>query len=350
MQTEPSFTQPQPQARPTLTPATPVVSAKFEKYRCPPIDPAGYDWLAARVGRCHLNQRLGIEHDFEARVFGQGRTLFHIENWYSAHAFIRLGLKLVGLHDKGRRNARCIEVRRNDFTLPNLPAALDGYTLLQISDLHLDMGPGIPEALIDALKAVEGAYDLCVITGDLRAKTFGPYEAALAGMAKVFPHIGSPVFGILGNHDTIRMAPALEHLGLRMLLNESVPLERDGAAIYLAGIDDPHYYSADNLEKATDGIPGDAVSIMLAHSPEIYRHAAYADFDVMLSGHTHGGQICLPGRIPLMLNAKAPRDFCIGYWRYNGLQGYTSAGSGVSIVDVRLNCPPEITLHRLQRG
>lgn len=347
------------QPNPSLThfPESPAAAAapgsprgKFQQYRCPPIDAAGYDRLAKRVGRCHLNQRLGIEHDFEARIFGQGRTFFHIENWYSAHALIRLGLRLTGLHECGRRNARRIEARHNEFASERLPAAFDGYTLLHLTDLHLDMGPGIPEALIEAVRSVAGGYDACVITGDLRAKTFGPYDKALSAMAKVRPCIEGPVFGVLGNHDTIRMVPALEDMGIRMLLNEAAILERGGGAIYLAGIDDPHYYRADNIEKATDGIPDEALSILLSHSPEMYRHAAYANFDVMLSGHTHGGQICLPGRIPLMLNAKAPRDFCKGYWRYNSLQGYTSAGSGVSIVDVRLNCPPEITLHRLRRA
>lgn len=321
----------------------------LQHYRCPPMNPALYARLEQRVGRCHLNQRLGIEHDFETRVFGQGRTLFHIENWYSVHGLMRHVLRLFGLHERGRSNARRVEIRRNDFVLPRLPAAFDGYTVLHISDLHLDMAADIPDALIEAVRSVDG-YGLCVLTGDLRAKTFGPYEAAVNAMARVLPFIESPVYGILGNHDTIRMAPGLEDLGIRLLLNESVALERNGAVIYLAGIDDPHYYRADNLEKASDGIPDPAVSILLSHSPEMYRHAAYANFDIMLSGHTHGGQICLPGRIPLMLNAKAPRGFCNGSWRYHDLQGYTSAGSGVSIVDVRLNCPPEITLHRLRRA
>jgi predicted MPP superfamily phosphohydrolase len=102
-----------------------------------------------------------------------------------------------------------------------------------------------------------------------------------------------------------------------------------------------------NLEKAADGVPEDAVSILLAHSPEIYRHAAHADFDVMLCGHTHAGQICLPGGIPLMCNASCPRALCAGAWSHHGLAGYTSAGSGACVVDVRINCPPEITLHHL---
>ena len=76
-------------------------------------------------------------------------------------------------------------------------------------------------------------------------------------------------------------------------------LERDGEAIYLAGVDDAHYFRADNMERAADAIPEEAISILLSHSPEIYKSALHAAFDVMLSGHTHGGQICLPGGWPL---------------------------------------------------
>ena len=141
--------------------------------------------------------------------------------------------------------------------------------------------------------------------------------------------------------------PALESMDIRMLLNEQVVIRRGGQSIHLAGIDDPHYYRADNLEKAAGDIPEDGVSILLTHSPEIYRHAACAEFDLLLCGHTHGGQICLPGGLPVMCNARCPRAFCRGAWRYGELQGYTSAGSGSCVVDVRLNCPPEVTLHRL---
>jgi hypothetical protein len=82
----------------------------------------------------------------------------------------------------------------------------------------------------------------------------------------------------------------------------------------------------------------------------VYRHAAHADYDLMLCGHTHGGQICLPGGVPLLTDADSPRSIARGAWRYHGMIGYTSVGAGTSIVDVRLNCPPEITLHRLRRA
>jgi predicted MPP superfamily phosphohydrolase len=257
-------------------------------------------------------------------------------------------LRLLGLHQRGRRNARLIEIRHNDLILRNLPKAFDGFTLLHLSDLHLDIAEDIPDVLIEALQRT-GRYDICVLTGDLRAKTFGPYQAALESMAKIRPFLDGPIYAVLGNHDTIRMVQGLEESGIRVLLNESVRLEMEnGEAIYLAGIDDPHYYRADNLEKATDQIPENATSILLSHSPEMYRHAAYANFDIMLSGHTHGGQICLPGGIPILLNARTPRTFGKGAWHYHSLQGYTSVGSGTSIVDVRLNCPAEITLHQLR--
>jgi predicted MPP superfamily phosphohydrolase len=89
---------------------------------------------------------------------------------------------------------------------------------------------------------------------------------------------------------------------------------------------------------------------LLSHTPETYRHAAYADFNLMLCGHTHGGQICLPGGVPVITDADVPRALARGAWRYQNLVGYTSAGAGSCIVDVRINCPPEITLHRLRRA
>lgn len=324
-----------------------MFTSKNQGLRCPPIQPEDYQWLERKVGRCHLNQRLGIEHDSEARVFGQGRTFFHIENWYSIHGLIRLVLRLLCLHERGKRNARMLDIRQNEITIERLPREFDQYTLLHLTDMHLDMAPDLPDVLISALSRV-GHYDICVLTGDFRARTYGPYEAALEAMKKVRPSLKGPVYAVLGNHDTIRMAPGLEAMDIRLLLNESIALERGGQSVYLAGIDDPHFYRADNIEKATDRVPRQAVSILLSHSPEMYRHAAYADFDLMLSGHTHGGQISLPGRFPLMLNAHAPRRICSGPWRYRSLQGYTSVGSGVSIVDVRFNCPAEITLHRLR--
>ena len=171
----------------------------------------------------------------------------------------------------------------------------------------------------------------------------------MAGLQRLCAQIDRDIYAILGNHDTLLLIEPMEAMGIRVLLNESIALDRGGSLVYLAGTDDPHYFATDNLEKAYDGIPDDAVSLLLTHSPEIYRHAAYVGFDVMLCGHTHGGQICLPGSIPLTLNSSAPRFTGSGAWTFDLMQGYTSRGTGSSVAPVRFNCPPEITLHTLTR-
>lgn len=304
--------------------------------------------LEQRIGHIHLRQRLGLESDYEASILHRGINFFHLENWYSVHSFIRNSLRLVGLHGVGRRNALDIQVRHNTVILDRLPAAFDGFTLLHVSDLHLDMNDQITDAIITRVRGLE--YDVCVLTGDYRYKTFGRYDKVLAEMARLRSALHGEVYGVLGNHDTIRMVPGVEALGFRMLLNESIAIGRAGIAIHLAGIDDAHYYQVDNLQKAASGIPAGAVSILLSHTPEAYKQAAHAGFDLMLSGHTHGGQICLPGGIPILTDADCPRRFAKGAWRYHQLAGYTSVGAGSSIVDVRLNCRPEITLHTLTRA
>jgi uncharacterized protein len=304
--------------------------------------------LGQRLGRLHAKQRIGIEDDHEARVFGQGLNYFHPENWYYSPAVIRNALKLTGLYWRARKNAERIQIRHYDIVLPQLPTAFHGFTILQISDLHVDMNEGAMQRLAELLPGL--AYDLCVLTGDYRGRTFGPFDATLEGLARLCTRIVAPIFGVLGNHDTIRMVPGLEEMGVRMLLNEAEILVRGDEHIHLVGIDDAHYYRVDNIEKAASQLPGRGFSILLSHTPEIYRQAAHADFDLLLSGHTHGGQICLPGAIPITLDAKLPRRMGSGLWKYRDMVGYTSVGVGSCIVPVRINCPPEIALHHLRCG
>lgn len=314
----------------------------------PDVDQGMLHALEARLGRVYARQRLGIERDHAQRVFGDGINFFHIENWYSIHSAIRAALKLSGLYWRGRSNAERVEVRRNRVALARLPTAFDGFTLLQISDLHVEMSRGAIRRLVELLDGL--TYDVCVLTGDYRAHTSGPFQDALAGLATVRAAVKGPLYGVLGNHDTVLMVPAMEDLGIRMLLNEALPILRGDQRIHLAGIDDAHYYRVDNIEKAASAIPPDEVAILLSHTPEIYRQAAHAGFSLLLSGHTHGGQICLPGGIPITLDSVLPRRLGAGPWRYHEMAGYTSVGVGACIVPVRLNCPPEITLHRLEPG
>jgi predicted MPP superfamily phosphohydrolase len=304
--------------------------------------------LEQRLGRLHARQRLGIETDHEAQVFGQGLTFFHPENSTVTQVAIRIALQLSGLYWRARKNTERIVVRQNDLVFANLPARFDGFTILHLSDLHVELN----EAAMLRVSELVGdlSYDLCVLTGDYRFKTYGPFAAALDGVARVRRHLRGPVYGVLGNHDTIQMVPALEAMGIRMLMNECAAIVRDDQRIYLAGVDDAHFYRMDNIEKAALEIPEGAFSILLSHTPEIYRQAAHAHFALMLSGHTHGGQLCLPGSIPIMLEAVLPRHMGAGRWQYNEMTGYTSVGAGSSVVPVRLNCPPEITLHRLRCG
>lgn len=319
--------------------------------RAPEISPdeqAALAVLEERIGHLHVRQRLGLERDYEAHVFRQGTHFFHLENWYSVHSLIRNSLRLVGLHGRGRRNALRIEVRKQEVRLANLPRAFDGYTLLHLSDLHVDMSEEFVPALMEQVQGLN--YDLCVLTGDFRARTFGPFGAALAGMEKLRGALRGEPLAVLGNHDTLRMVPGLEAMGYRVLMNEHVKLARGSEHLYLAGIDDAHFYRMENFHRAAGDIPPAACSILLSHTPETWRHAAHAGFDLMLCGHTHGGQICLPGGVPVLTDADSPRSLARGAWRYHAMQGYTSAGAGSCIVGVRLNCPPEITLHRLRCG
>jgi predicted MPP superfamily phosphohydrolase len=302
--------------------------------------------LAQRVDRAHIERRLVLEQHHERHVQRFGKRFFYIESWCSAHAVIRASLRLVGLYGRARRNAHALELRENEVRLPNLPPALAGFTILQISDPHVDLSSEITETLIKRVRGIK--YDICVLTGDYRTDTFGPHEPTLDAMGRVRPHLSAPVYAVLGNHDSIRMVPGLEALDIRVLLNESVAIRHRGAELHVAGIDDAHHYQLHDLKKARTGIPPDAPSILLSHTPEAYRYAAEAGFDLMLSGHTHGGQICLPGGYPLIIDAECPRRFAKGAWKFERMIGYTSVGSGSSIVDVRLNCPPEVTLHRLR--
>lgn len=311
-------------------------------------DPELYEYLVNRIGKAQLRRRIGIETEHAADRFGQGRTFFHIENWNTAGFIIRSVLKLVGLEKRGRANTLKFQLRHNHLVLPNLPEPFENFTVLHLSDLHLDSLEEFPGKLGQAVSKLE--YDICVLTGDYRFLTHGPHQAAMEGLTRVSHAIDSDIYAILGNHDTILMMKPMEDMGINLLFNENIRLQREDASLYIAGTDDPHYFATDNLEKAYEGIPDSAASLLLTHSPEIYRHAAYVGFDVMICGHTHGGQICLPGAIPLALNSSSPRHTGSGAWNYGLMQGYTSSGTGSSVAVARFNCPPEITLHTLTRS
>lgn len=301
--------------------------------------------LERRLGPVHARARLGIEQDHAAQVFRRGRSVFHPENWYSLPALIRTSLRLTCLHGRARRNARRVRTVHNRLCLPGLPQAFHGYRILHLSDLHIDASPEAAHALTAAVREVE--YDLCVLTGDYRFATTGSIAPTLRGLANLRASLAGDVYAVLGNHDSVLMVPELEDMDIRMLMNEHVPVERNGQRLCLAGIDDAHFFGVENFEKALAAVSPDDFTLLLSHTPEVYRQAAHCGVDLLLCGHTHGGQICLPGGWPVFLDARIPRSLGRGPWRYGDMLGYTSPGSGTSIAEVRLNCPAEITLHTL---
>jgi uncharacterized protein len=312
---------------------------------------AALQLLMPRLGQMHAGRRLCVEREHEAKVsgqVGQGSKFLRIKNTSIMQIMIEAILYATGTYWWGRANAAKVQLRRNDVRIPRLPKVFEGFTILHLSDLHADMSAPALERVAELAVGLE--YDLCVLTGDYRGRTYGDYKPCIEGVARVRRALRADIYAVLGNHDSGAMVPDLEALGIRVLLNESVAIVRDAASIYLAGVDDAHFYHTDDIEKAAAHIPEGRIKILLSHTPEIYRQAAHAGFDLMLSGHTHGGQICLPGGFPILLEADLPRTFGAGAWRHAAMAGYTSVGAGSSLVPVRFNNRPEITLHRLVLG
>jgi len=300
-----------------------------------------------RIGAEHVERRLKVETEHEAQLFGQGLIIFNLENWYSAPWIIGSALKLMGLYNRARHNADQIAIKTNLLEFESLPPAFENFTILHLSDLHADISEGAMQHLIGIVGDLK--YDICVLTGDYRGRTYGPFDTSLKSINELTARINGPMYGVLGNHDSIYMVSALEEMGIRMLFNECETISRNDSQIYLAGIDDAHFYRTDDIEKVAKRIPSGAFSILLSHTPEVYSEAARAGFNLMLSGHTHGGQLCLPGGIPIKLEARLPRSMGAGAWHHGRMAGYTSVGAGTSLLPVRLNCPPEITLHTLRQ-
>ena len=163
--------------------------------------------LEKRLGRLHARQRLGIEKDHEAQIFGQGLTFFHPENATLSHWLVRSVLRLTGLYWRGVSNSAKVELLHHHIASAGLPASFDGFIILQISDLHVEMSEAAMARVAELVRGI--SYDICVLTGDYRAQTFGPYADALAGVERLCRHLKGPIYGVLGNHDTICMVPAL---------------------------------------------------------------------------------------------------------------------------------------------
>ena len=260
---------------------------------------------------------------------------------------IRFCFRLLGIHQRGYDQFLHPRVVDRVVRLPDLPPALDGMTILQLSDLHLDLDPAFVPALSQQLDQLQ--YDLAVITGDFRNLTAGPEEPSIAGTIALLKHLRAPVYAILGNHDSLAMVPPLEAAGLPFLLNEHTVWTHNGARLVLAGVDDAVYHESHDLARAFAGAPADTIRVLLSHSPALYAEAPAYGVHLFLAGHTHGGQICLPGGRMVLSGLHCPRHYLRGTWDYEGVQGYTSSGTGACGVPLRFHCPAEITRHVLRR-
>ena len=303
--------------------------------------------LAARLGPALLARRLTLEAEQDGHHYRRRSDAFRIEHLASAGRLIDGVLALTGLRARGLRNTLDLRVRQNDVVLARLPAAFDGFRLLQLSDLHIDLSEAHAARLADCVRHV--ACDACVLTGDYRFATGGGSAAALAALERLAAVLPRPAYAVLGNHDGIALLAGLEGVGVRVLMNENAAFERAGQRLFVAGIDAAHYFRTHDLARAAAGLPAGACTVLLSHTPQPYADAAAQGFDLMLCGHTHGGQICLPGGIPVLTDCPAPRRFARGAWRHADLAGYTSAGCGCSVAPARFFCPPEVVVHVLRR-
>lgn len=264
-----------------------------------------------------------------------------------------------------------LELATPEIVCPNLPAELDGLRVLLLADPHVDSWSRREDSLIRMLSHdLPHPPDVVLWGGDIGAKTETGVRLVTA-VREVIPDL--PTFAVLGNAEhkisrsqTAQFVKGLEGAGVRVLKNVSETLSVRGVPITLAGVDDP-YYGYDDLPAALKAAPAERFTILLSHSPQIVYRAAKAGVDLMLSGHTHGGQIRLPflGALkaqnplgtkldqglfererlrPMLQGRDIPEEFRLYITR--GI-GVASAGR-LLWLRPRLLCRPEVTLITLR--
>ena len=275
--------------------------------------------------------------------FGLQTALPLLQPWSaSAVPLAASALTLFGLY-QARRTA---QVREVEVPIHGLPAALHGFTIAQITDIHV--GPtvrrGCLQAIVDTVNSL-GA-DLVAVTGDLVDGAVHELAEHVQPLATLRSRHGS--FFVTGNHEYYSGAQGwiaeIERLGLRVLLNEHVVLQHGAAQLVLAGVTDPgahHFIAAHRSDPhaAAAGAPPDAgLRVLLAHQPRSAAAAALAGFDVQLSGHTHGGQFW-----PWNFFVPLQQPYTAGLHRLQDLWVYVSRGTGYWGPPKRLGAPSEVT-------
>jgi uncharacterized protein len=226
----------------------------------------------------------------------------------------------------------------------NLPAQLSGLRIGVLGDLHLGHPFAEENTRWAVAQMVRERPELILITGD-----FVSYDHAIGSLQGLLRPLQAPLglFAVPGNHDywegVNSVRAAVEPLGVRFLINRGERIVRNGAAFYLAGIDDEWEGEAD-MRRALAGRDG-LFSILLAHAPDVADEAAELGVDLQISGHTHGGHLRLPYLGPFALPFYGTR-YPMGHLRVGSTQVYVSRGLGG--FPLRLNCPPEATIVTLQ--
>ncbi len=241
---------------------------------------------------------------------------------------------------------------RKDIALRRWPARLEGFTIALLSDFHYD-----PYFSVHPLRSAIGMVndvrpELIVFAGDfVSVPLFGdPVAAASAAepCAQLLQQMHAPhgLWAVMGNHDAAtdpaRVTGSLRDVGIRVLCNQSVPIERDGGRFWLGGVDDVMGGTPD-LDATLQNVPAGEPSLLLVHEPDFADHVARHPVDLQLSGHTHGGQVRIPFIHPLFLPELA-KKYIWGQYQIGGLTLYTNPGLGTVRLPIRWRCPPEITL------
>jgi predicted MPP superfamily phosphohydrolase len=246
-----------------------------------------------------------------------------------------------------------LDVIDRPIAIRNLPGPFHGFRIAQISDIHLEefTEPFFLERVVRHVNAL--APDLVLLTGDfvtMGASNFLSGSHAAYRCAELLATLTCPHrYAILGNHDIAVGAPLVTHAlqanGIPVLINRYLPIERKGARIWLCGVDDPAT-SVPDLDSALPARP-DGPVILMAHEPDyadsVIEHPRAPLIDLMLSGHSHGGQVRLPFFGPMVLPPLGKKYF-EGHYSFNQMQLYVNRGIGTVGVPFRLNCPPEITV------
>ena len=236
-----------------------------------------------------------------------------------------------------------ISVERQEIYLRRLPKSLDGFRIVHLSDLHY--GPFTDARHLR--RAIEAANDLnpdlIALTGDYisQERIYAAPCAELVGRLKA----RHGVFAVLGNHDHWTDAKLVTDLfrteGIRVLINEGLRLDVENESFWLAGVDDT-MVGLEDLSLALAGSGEIEMKLLLAHNPVILRRAARADVDLVLSGHTHGGQVTI--RPEKNRSGRPRRRMLRGLGRRANTQIYVTRGLGTVVLPIRYGCPPEVSL------